>query len=142
MLGWAPRPPVRNRLSEAVVERSCVCGALGTVCGAPSVVGFPVVAGLPVAGAYCPLATLAAVSKSRAAATRHVLAAVGIRAVVGPDLRFRHLVEERIDDRARLDGGERRFQRRVRGALRFHRDRKSTRLNSSYIPLSRMPSSA
>jgi len=51
MLGWTAQPPVRNRLS-VVVERSCVCGALGAVCGAPSVVGLPVVDGLPVAGAY------------------------------------------------------------------------------------------
>src|SRR5262249_49264703 len=123
MLGWTAQPPVRNRLSVAVVvPRSCVCGGLGAVCGAPSVVGLPLVEGLPVAGAYWPWATLAAVSKSRAAGIRHFLAAVGIRAVVGPGLGFRRLVEERIHDRARLDGGERRLQHRVRGALRFHRD--------------------
>src|SRR6185503_19619245 len=118
MLGWTLQPPARNRLSVAAAgSRACVARVSGAACVASGVV---CVARGVAGAAYWLLATLAAVSKSKAAAARDVLAAVGIRAVVGPDLGFRRLVEQGIDDRTRLDGGEGRFQGRVRGALRLY----------------------
>src|SRR5689334_1637754 len=108
MLGWTAQPPVRNRLLSVVAKsRACRASVVsGVVRGiAPGPVD--------VVGAYWLLATLAAVSRSKAAAARHVLAAVGIGAVVRPDPGFRRLVEQRIHDRAGLDGGKRRFERRV-----------------------------
>src|SRR3954467_6617481 len=117
MLGCTAQPPERNRpLSVLAKSRACRASVVsGVVRGVPA----GAVGGV---GAYWLLATLAAVSRSKAAAARHVLAAVRIGAVVRPDPGFRRLVEQRIYDRTGLDGGKRRFERRVRRALRFHRD--------------------
>src|SRR5262245_37768367 len=103
MLGWTDQPPGRNLLSVAG-SRACVACPSGPVCVAPGAV-VRGVGGV----AYWLLATLAAVSKSKAAAARHVLAAVAIRAVVRPDLGLRRLVEQGIDERTGFDGGEGRF---------------------------------
>src|SRR3954447_19728226 len=98
MLGWTAQPPVRKRrLSvSAATSRPCVaCVAAGVARVVPGVcVGLEVVG-----GASWLLATLAAVSRSRAAAARHVLTAVGIGAVVRPGPGFRRLVEQRIYER-------------------------------------------
>src|SRR6476660_7791694 len=113
MPGWTLQPPVPWLPSAAESSsRRCVACVPNVGCVAQDVVAPGVDD-----GAYWLLAMLAAVSKSNAAAARHVLAAVGIGAVVRPDFGVRRLIEQGIHERTGVDGGERRLQRRVRCML-------------------------